>query len=510
MPCALYYLVLCLATITVLIWSRRIRARPPYPPGPPADPIIGHLRVMPQGNQETVFRDWSKIYGDIIYLHIPGRSFLVLNSLKVATEILDQRSGIYSDRMRLILFELMGWTRTLSMLPYGKRFQKHRRLLQEYLNQKQCLTYQPLQTQLARRLLVRLVDNPQDWRSHFERFSTEIIVKIAYGMDIISDDDPYIDISATALHSLSSCGSLGSTPVDFIPLLKYFPSWFPGTYYAFKARSFYPAVRKMHEYPFEAVMRQLKEGTAQPSYLSYHLEQLHGKYHHPDHMADLQGSAGVMYGGGAETTYCVLSHYIHAMVLYPECQKRGQHEIDQVIGKHRLPELSDRSSLPYVEGILQEVLRWNTATPSGIPHRSIADDVYNGTFIPKGTVIIANVFAILRDESIYADPDSFNPSRYLPKPEGNAEPYPVGHFGFGRRICPGLYLADASLWITIASMLATLEVGRVLDDKGMEIIPDGELITGGTSQPKPFPCTIRPRDRQSEGVIRQAQLWNDH
>ncbi|KAF9002170.1 cytochrome P450 [Cyathus striatus] len=505
----LYHLALAFAGFC-LIWSRRRRTRLPYPPGPLAEPIIGHLRIMPMNNQEEVFREWSRIYGDIMYLHFPGRSFLVLNSLKVATELLDKRSGIYSDRMKLVLYELMGWVPTLTFLPYGKKFQKHRRLLQEYLNEKQCMSYQRLQSQHARRLLLHLMENPRNFMHHFQRFSTALIVKIAYGKDIDTDDDPYIDIFVKALDSVTACGPLGGTPIDFMPFLRYFPSWFPGTFYAFKARSFYSDVRKMHEYPFEAVKRQLKEGTARPSFLSYHLDQLHGKHSDKEHMIDLQGAACVMFAGGAETTYSALSFFILAMVLFPECQKKAQAEIDEIIGKNRLPEPGDRRSLPYVEAVLQEVLRWHTVIPTGIPHRMFADDVHNGMFIPKGTIVIANIYAILRDESIYSDPDSFNPSRYLPKPEGNAEPYPMGYFGFGRRICPGKHLADASLWMVISLIFATLDISRALDDEGNEIIPKVELITGLTSHPKPFPCTIQPRDHTSENIIRQAQMWDDN
>ncbi|KAF8977284.1 cytochrome P450 [Cyathus striatus] len=491
MPLSFYYPTLAFRSFLVDM-ARGRRARYPYPPGPPAEPILGHLRIMPTSNQEENFRDWSKIYGDIVYLHIPGQSYLVLNSVKSATELLDKRSGIYSDRMKLILYEMMGWSPIVTFLSYGKRFQKHRRLLQEYLNQKQCLSYQSMQTTRH---------NPDKWVHYLQRFATALVVKVAYGKDIVSDDDPYIDISNKGLESLTSCGSVGSTPIDFMPFLRYLPSWFPGTYYAYKARSFRPAVRKMHEYPFDIVKNQLRNGDAPPSFLSYHLSRLQGKYDDDEHMDDLKGSACVIFAAGAETTFSTLAHFILAMVLFPEFQKKAQQDIDQVVGKSRLPELSDRSSLPYVEAVMQEVLRWNTAVPSGIPHCSLADDVYNGMFIPKG-------LAILRDESIYTDPDSFNPSRYLPKPEGNAEPYPAGKFGFGRRICPGQHLADASLWLVISSVLATLDIGRALDDKGMEMVPKVELIVGITSHPKPFPCSIKSRDETLENMIRQTQIWD--
>ncbi|KAF8992545.1 cytochrome P450 [Cyathus striatus] len=476
MTLPLYHLSLAfVGFIVILIYSRRRKSRPPYPPGPPAEPILGHLRIMPLKDREVVFREWS---------------------------------GIYSDRMRTVLYELMGWFPTLVFLPYGKRFQKHRRLMHEYLHQKQRLSYQPLQTQQARRLAIQLMDNPLNFANHFQLYTTALIVKMAYGRDIVSDDDPYISISSEALDNLIKCGPLGSTPVDFMPFLRFLPSWFPGTYYAYKARSYRLAVLRMHEYPFEAVKRELQEGTAQPSYLSHYLSQLQGDYNDKEHMDDLKGSACMLYAGGVETSPSALSFFVLAMVLFPEVQKKAQAEIDEVLGQSRLPELSDRSSLPYVEAVMHEVLRWNTVVPSGIPHSSITDDVYKGMFIPKGTVLIANAYAILRDESIYADPDAFNPSRYLPKPEGNGEPYPVGHFGFGRRICPGQYFAESSLWIAISSILATLDIRRSLDEDGKEIVPKVELLTGFTSHPKPFPCMFQPRNEASESTIKQAQIWD--
>jgi cytochrome P450 len=80
------------------------------------------------------------------------------------------------------------------------------------------------------------------------------------------------------------------------------------------------------------------------------------------------------------------------MILFPEIQAKAQAEIDKVIGPDRLPRISDRDSLPYVRALILEVLRWAAASPSGVPHKSRDDDVYNGYFIPKGTVVIPNIW----------------------------------------------------------------------------------------------------------------------
>lgn len=78
--------------------------------------------------------------------------------------------------------------------------------------------------------------------------------------------------------------------------------------------------------------------------------------------------------------------------------------------------------------------RWNLVVPLGIPHVNNKDDEYKGYFIPKGSLVIANGYAIHRDEKVYQNPHLFNPDRFIPKEQGGrGEPIPIAHFGFGRR-----------------------------------------------------------------------------
>lgn len=72
------------------------------------------------------------------------------------------------------------------------------------------------------------------------------------------------------------------------------------------------------------------------------------------------------------------------MALHPDIQKRAQDEIDAVVGTHRLPRFEDRASLPFVEALYREVMRWKPGIPLGVPHSTSAEDIYTGCFIPKG------------------------------------------------------------------------------------------------------------------------------
>jgi cytochrome P450 len=91
-------------------------------------------------------------------------------------------------------------------------------------------------------------------------------------------------------------------------------------------------------------------------------------------------------------TVVAIAVFFLTMVLFPEAQQKGQEEIDRVIGKDRLPDFADRENLPYVNAIVQEVLRWHPVGPLAVAHVATEDDTYEGYFIPKGTLVIPNVW----------------------------------------------------------------------------------------------------------------------
>ena len=90
-----------------------------------------------------------------------------------------------------------------------------------------------------------------------------------------------------------------------------------------------------------------------------------------------------------------MAWFMLAMVLYPDAQKKAQEEIDRVIGNDRLPCFDDRDNLPYVDAIVKEVLRWHPVGPMGLPHSTTEDDTYEGYHIPKGSLVIANIWCVV-------------------------------------------------------------------------------------------------------------------
>ncbi|GLB38520.1 putative cytochrome p450 [Lyophyllum shimeji] len=482
-------LVVAAALVLFILKIRLSKKRLPLPPGPPADPLLGHLRLIPSSGQDVFFHNLGKTYGDVVHLSILGRSIVVLNSVHAAVELLDKRSANYSDRPKFPIYETMGLQDSLVFVPYGNNLRMYRKMLQQYFSKENSKRHRPIQIREARLLADNILANPRRRGDLLIRFSTAVIVEIAYGHQIVSDDDPYVKIAEDVCEATANSGPPGGTPVDIFPFLRHFPSWFPGAYYAGYARKTWHLVRKLYDFPTECVTAEMARGEAKPSFLATHLEVLQR----------------VIYIAGAETTSSTLAWFFLAMVLYPECQTKAQEEIDAVVGRDRLPDFHDREHLPYVECLLQETLRWNQAAPSGIPHRSMEDDIYNGMFIPKGSFVIANTRGMTLDENTYQNASEFEPTRYLRSPLGRGEPYPAGPFGFGRRACPGRHLANDSLWIAMATILSTVHISREVAENGKEIIPDGTPVAEGiTSHPPPFSCRLKPRSEMAQALLKQA------
>jgi len=216
---------------------------------------------------------------------------------------------------------------------------------------------------------------------------------------------------------------------------------------------------------------------------------------------------------GVDTTLVPVYAFILQTVLNPEIQRRAQKELDTVIGppdspSFRLPTFEDRPQLPYIEALLKESLRWHPSVPSGVPHTSMEEDEYRGWRIPKGSIVFPNAWGMLRDEEIYSDPHIFKPERFLETEKKPAEPDPSisGVFGFGRRGCPGRLLAETSIWLQIANLLAAFSFAPAKDSKGnvIDLTYALKAVPGFVLDTPNFPCSVTPRSRHVEEVIRET------
>ncbi|KAH9964763.1 CyP450 monooxygenase [Russula compacta] len=490
-------LVISFCTIVFLHMFRRRQPALPFPPGPKGFPILGNALDIPSKNPWLTYWQWGKEYdSDIVHANSFGTHVIVLNSAKAVHELFEKRSSIYSDRPPLpSLTQLIRMNWNIAFLPYGPKWRTWRKVFHEHFHPNASRQYQPRELKAARHLLENLLRTPEDYGHHLRFMSGQVIMGIAYGIDIAPHDDPYVSLAEKALQAVESASITGWT-FDMLPFYIHLPWWFPGASFKKEAARLAPHIDDMINKPYQTVKDALATGIAVPSVAASMIADLREESSHEDELTS-KAVPATMYLGGADTTVAALLTFFLAMVLYPDVQKRAQMEIDSVVGTVRLPNFGDETSLPYVSALVKEVLRWHPVAPIAVPHRLMANDVYGGYFLPEGSIVIGNTWAVLYDESVFPEPSRFQPERFL---DPNVK-LPDAVFGFGRRICPGRFMARSSMWIAIASVLAAFEISPVIDGDGVPQIPKEEYTAGVISYPEAFACTIRPRSEHVEELI---------
>ncbi|KAJ7458888.1 cytochrome P450 [Mycena latifolia] len=490
--------------LIIFFYGNRNRNRLPLPPGPKKLPLVGNMFQVPSDRMWEVYRDWSKEFNsDIIHLDVAGTSIVVLSSVEAVKDLFDKRSSLYSDRPRLpMAVELMGWDFAIGFMKYGDRWRSHRKVLHEVFNVGAARQFQQQERAAAHDLLRRILNDPQDVMRHFRHMAGALIMNITYGIDVNSaNNEQYVHLAEEAVYGVAVAGIPGRFLVDTIPALKYVPDWFPGAEFKHLAKRWHTAARALLERPFSQAKQNIASGIAVPSFTSLSLAAIEDN-ESGERESVVKASAANMYGAGADTTVSALGTFILAMLANPEAQVKAQAEIDSVVEVGHLPDFADEAALPYVSAIVKEVLRWRNVTPLAVPHYLSIDDEYRGYRIPAGSIVFGNTWAILHDEEMYPDAHAFKPERFLR--DGKLNPAvrdPEAAFGFGRRICPGKHMAVATLWITIASILATLNIKKLRDENGKEVEPSYEYYPGLISTPLPFECSLTPRSKQAAELI---------
>ncbi|TFK64022.1 cytochrome P450 [Pluteus cervinus] len=493
---------------TLYIWSRPNESRR-LPPGPKGLPFLGNIFQITQF-QWLQFTEWKKEFGPIFSLNFAGQPVIVLNSHEVVGDLLDRRSAIYSSRPRFIMAsEILTGGMFIPLQPYGETWRRMRKAAHEGLNTRAAETYQPLQEVEAATLVSGLMKEPEAWEDHIKRSAASSVKMSVYGSQPIeSKDDPLVRRVNSLVTRVALACLPGAYMVEIFPVMLHLPKWLAP--WKRDGLEWHRKDTAMLQEFMDGVRKEVDQGTNKPSFAS-------NLYLNADRhqLSPMQESwlAGTMFAGGSDTTSAALSFFILAMRLYPDVMKKAQAQIDTVVGRDRLPTFADRENLPYIRAIVKEVLRWRPVGPLGLPRRTTQDDYYNGYFIPKGALIIANVWAMNRDPEVFPDFDEFRPERFLDE-SGTVDVVPPnthtqGHvtFGFGRRICVGMNIANQALFIDVASLLSAASIEPAFDSEGKIIVPSrSECIDEGlVVRPVPFQCKIVPRAINVDSMLSIAR-----
>lgn len=451
---------------------------------------------MPTGKQWETFSIWGEKWGDVVSISVLGTDIVWFNSLKAATGFLDKKSRICSNRPAIPLAgELVGWNDIAAFLQNGDDLKQFRKLFHTFIGTSSSLVkLHPIHELGIHRLLKNLLARPQNFEADIMHAAGSILLHAIYGVNEDKLRDHLNHTVDRAVQDLYEAAD-GKYLVNALPILRFVPSWFPGAQFKRHANIWSVGFHKMVEEPYAWIKQHLVQvdSNIAPSFVGNLLHE------GVETEATIKHAAASMSAAGPDTTGWTMYAFFKAMALFPDVQARARAEIDAVIGTERLPNMMDRAKLPYIEAMVHETIRWHTVSPFGFPHILTEDVIHDGYFLPKGTIVQANILGITQDPSVYPNPAQYDPARFIAASE-NEQPQPYADciFGWGRRTCPGKLMAQEIIFLTIAQTLAAFTI-----EKPEGVVINVEREEGIVSRPSKFECIIKPRNNQVVSLINE-------
>lgn len=344
-------------------------------------------------------------------------------------------------------------------------------------------------------MMMEMLQSPESYNVHLESFVARVTSRLAWGTSEASDE-----LKQRARELLVGVSPTGSF-ANKLPFVMKLPTWLSSTK-AWEVKR-HNTERAFFKSMQEDVKAEFEQEKAKPSWMRqfYELKDTWG------FSSELEGAYAVGMNGiaGALTIAAPMQGFCLAMCHYPQFLPKLQKEIDDVCGD-RPPTYADMPRMPYLRACIREAMRWRPAVPTGIPHRVVQDDVYDGYFIPKDSVIHPLEWSMSRNPDQYPQPEMYNPDRWVePSFPSYKEPltrYPsiVGYsqFGYGRRVCQGQEVAEVDLFVGIGSLAWAFNIAKARNpETGLEIaVPEMSYTELLIAKPKPFTFALTPRSEK--------------
>ncbi|KAH6658466.1 cytochrome P450 [Truncatella angustata] len=431
--------------------------------GPKRWPLLGNFVSFSKilNNPDRELLKLAMKYGATAMMWLGSQPVLIINSARDAKELLDNRGVIYSDRPSQNNFRQRAWPYRLLGVGVGPQFRLLRNVYHRLLGEQQSIKFRDYQDYESTVMLKDLLEAPQKFLAHSERFSLSVMFCTIYGVRLAQLDHPimvdFYNVWAEMLHYFQP----GTLLIDYFPILEKLPEKFQP--WVKIASNLQKRESVLHRAFLRTLHMQIEAGTA-PNCFGAELTKIQKNENINDDQAI--GILGMLIGAGADATSSILQTFFKIMAMNPGAFRAAQEELDRVVGPSRLPTWEDQPNLPYVRALIKEVHRWAPIGSLGVPHATSEEDSYHGTRIPQGTIVFPNLTVLNRDPEVYKDPYEFCPERFLEDDlhaaasanQSDFRQRDHFHYGFGRRICQGIFVAEASLYITISRIIWAFDV----------------------------------------------------
>ncbi|EJT98827.1 cytochrome P450 [Dacryopinax primogenitus] len=445
------------------------------PPGPPPD--WKGKYVEPRGRSWLALEQMQHEYGPIIAIR--NGPFqppnIYITRAEPVLELLEKRGATTGDRpSNYVASQGMG----LLFARYGDKFRRLRKAVHQLLMPKMAESYGPLSERAARNMLRDILDDSTNFKDIFHTYASSVINSMTFAK---RNKTHYSDPSLVQALAWNRELVVAVTPGGY--------------------------KRQLQDYldKIRGVQQEMLEGQAPPSFVKYMTEKQDEYGLTQEELAWLSGS---LYHAGSDTAAVTINHGLLAAAKRPAAQIKVKAELDMVVGNDRTPSFDDLPNLPYLNAFIREVYRWRSPNPRGFPHRMMQDEELNDYIIPKDSLVYGVHWCLHRDPSLFDDVDTFKPERWLETDEKGELRLrqDMQHFtwGFGRRNCPGLHIAERSIFINLAAFDLSEDPSAPINTD-----PATGYIPAGICSPYPYKVVFRPRQPDLENILGGEELLID-
>ncbi|KAL9541409.1 hypothetical protein MBANPS3_009135 [Mucor bainieri] len=457
-------------------------------------PYIGHMLALGNAPSKKLIQ-WHKELGPIIKIHLGQQTWVLVDSPELAHKIFvthgsqtsfrpysTYASEHYSFRGKGIVFAQP-----------GPSYNKSRSAVTSILAPKQIETYMESISNESIELVNRLIrateeDGSVNPMQHFMLQALNVIYKVSFGDRFETIEDPKFHELSSLIEETMTLGGLENDLASFLPILS-IVDYFAGS--QVKMKRFIKTKRD------PVFRRLLKEAMSRegPNVVKALEEQ---KYEFTEEdkivlMCDI-------IAGGTDTTATSLSWNFAILSHHVDVQQKAAQEIDSFIRAHgRKPGFQDRLEVPYCIAVIKESMRYRSISPFGIPHSVQQDVLIDNFIIPKGAMLISSMDSMHQSANNYSCPEKYSPERFMDNlktmhaaANGKLEERDHYAFGWGRRLCPGVQLAEAQIFNALIQVLARCSI-EADDELGLPNI-DESCSGGVTSMPMPYKLKFLKRE----------------
>uniref|UniRef100_A0A0E0C3C5 Cytochrome P450 n=1 Tax=Oryza meridionalis TaxID=40149 RepID=A0A0E0C3C5_9ORYZ len=406
----LHYLATNLTTPTT--WKETRNHHPP-PPSPPRLPIIGHLHLI--GDLLHVsLRELAHWYGpDLMLLHLGQVPNLIVSSPRAAEAVLRTHDLVFASRPYSLIADILLYSLSdVGLSPYGKQWRQSRRIVTTHLlSNKKVRSYRVAREEEVHKVMAKVHELSTkgmavDMTELFSTFSNDLICRLAWNTRKLWDEllDEIIDERLRKQKCEHDRGNGDQDEKNFVNVL----------------------------------LLQERGITRE------HLKAI---------LVD-------MFQAGTETSSVVLVFAMAELMKKLHLMAKLQAELRTNISKQGQELITERdlTNMTYLKAVIKETLRLHPPTPLLLPHLVVADCDIDGYMVRSGTRVIVNAWAIGRNCESWEAAEEFLPERFV---DGGSAAnvdfigtnFQFLPFGAGRRICPGINFASASMEIILANLL---------------------------------------------------------